>query len=48
LFLPPQIQYRAGKAPWRIYHGPVAVTGPVALRILSPDGHRVSRTGGID
>ena len=39
-----KIQYRAGKAPWRVYHGPVAVTGPVALRTLSPDGRRLSRT----
>jgi hexosaminidase len=39
-----KIQYRAGKAPWRIYRGPTAVKGPVALRTLSPDGHRVSRS----
>jgi hexosaminidase len=39
-----KIQYRAGAGPWRAYHGPVAVKGPVALRTLSPDGRRVSRT----
>jgi hexosaminidase len=43
-----KIQYRTGKAPWRIYHGPVAVAGPVALRTLSPNGRRVSRTVGIN
>jgi len=43
-----KIQYRTATAPWRIYHGPVAVTGLVALRTLSPDGRRVSRTVGIN
>ena len=43
-----KIQYRTGKAPWRTYNGPVAVKGPVALRTLSPDGRRVSRTVGIN
>ena len=43
-----KIQYRTAAAPWRIYHGPAAVTGPVALRTLSPDGRRVSRTVGIN
>jgi len=39
-----KIQYRAGKAPWKIYRGPIAVQGPVALRSLSPQGDRASRT----
>ena len=39
-----KIQYRAGKAPWKIYRGPIAVQGPVALRCLSPQGDRASRT----
>ena len=43
-----KIQYRTAAAPWRIYHVPVAITGPVALRTLSPDGRRVSRTVGIN
>ena len=43
-----KIQYRVGKTPWRIYNGPVAVTGPVQLRTLSPDGHRVSRMVGVE
>ena len=43
-----KIQYRTAAAPWRIYHGPAAVTRPVALRTLSPDGRRVSRTVGIN
>jgi hexosaminidase len=43
-----KIQYRIGKASWRTYHGPVAVTGSVALRTLSPDDHRVSRSVGVD
>ena len=43
-----KIQYRTATAPWRIYHGPVAVTGPALLRTLSPDGRRVSRTVGTN
>lgn len=43
-----KIQYRVGTEPWRVYDGPVAVQGPVALRTLSPDGRRVSRTVGLD
>jgi hexosaminidase len=39
-----KIQYRTGEAAWRPYDGPIAVTGPVALRTVSPDGKRVSRT----
>jgi hexosaminidase len=39
-----KIQFRIGTAPWRIYNGPVAVNGPVALRTLSPDGRRAGRT----
>ena len=38
-----KIQYRTGEAPWRPYSGPIAVTGSVALRTVSPDGKRVSR-----
>jgi len=37
------IQYRAGAAAWRRYDGPVAVSGKVELRSLSPDGRRFSR-----
>ena len=43
-----KIQYRVGGAPWRTYDGPIAVKGPALLRTLSPDGHRVSRTVGVD
>ena len=43
-----KIQYRTAATPWRTYHGPVAVTGPVHLRTLSPDGHRVSRMVGLN
>ena len=43
-----KIQYRAGRTRWRTYHGPVAESGPVALRTLSPDGRRVSRMVGIN
>ena len=43
-----KIQYRTAATPWRTYHGPVAVTGPVQLRTLSPDGHRVSRMVGLN
>jgi hexosaminidase len=42
-----KIQVRAGIGPWRIYKGPVATRGPVALRTLSPDGRRVGRTTSI-
>ena len=38
-----KIQVRVGKAAWRTYEGPIAITGPVLLRTLSPDGRRVSR-----
>jgi len=41
------IQYRTGKA-WRNYSGPVAVTGPVTLRTLSPDSKRGSRTVNVN
>ncbi len=43
-----KIQYRSGAAPWQNYKGPVAVTGPVALRTLSPDGRRFSRTVSVN
>ena len=43
-----KIQYRSGKAPWQNYRGPVAVTGPVALRTVSPDGRRFSRTVSVN
>jgi hexosaminidase len=43
-----KIQYRTAAAPWRTYNGPVAVRSPVALRTLSPDGRRASRTVGIN
>ncbi len=43
-----KIQYRTGAASWRSYNGPVAVKGPVMLRTLSPDGHRVSRMVRVD
>ena len=41
------IQYRTGKA-WQNYSGPVAVTGPVTLRTLSPDSKRGSRTVNVN
>jgi hexosaminidase len=43
-----KIQYRSDKTPWRTYRGPVAVKGPVTLRSLSPDGHRVSRAVSVN
>jgi hexosaminidase len=43
-----KIQYRTAATPWRTYHGPVAVTGPVHLRTLSPDARRVSRIVGLN
>jgi hexosaminidase len=43
-----KIQYRSGKAPWRIYITQVAVTGPVTLRTVSPDGRRTSRTVSVN
>ncbi len=43
-----KIQYRAGKEPWRIYRRPITVKGPVALRTLSPDAHRVSRSVAVN
>jgi hexosaminidase len=39
-----KIQVRIGAAPWRAYTGPFPVKGPVALRTVSPDGHRISRS----
>ena len=42
------IQYRTGKAAWRRYDGPVAVSGRTDLRTLSPDGHRVSRVVSVN
>jgi hypothetical protein len=43
----PKTQYSAGATPWAVYKSPVATRGPVALRILSPDGRRVGRTTSI-
>jgi hexosaminidase len=43
-----KIQYRAGDGAWHGYSGPVAVQGPVALRTLSPDGRRFSRSISIN
>jgi hexosaminidase len=43
-----KIQYRTGKAPWQNYKGPVAVTGPVTLRTLSPNGRRFSRSVSVN
>ncbi len=37
------IQYKQ-TGTWKPYTGPVAVSGPVSLRIVSPNGKRVSRT----
>jgi len=39
-----KIQFRSGGTPWRLYRGPIAVKGPVALRTLSPSGDRASRS----
>ncbi|MDI7775571.1 family 20 glycosylhydrolase [Asticcacaulis sp. EMRT-3] len=38
------IEYRVNNGPWQTYRGAVAVSGPVALRSVSPDGKRYSRT----
>lgn len=38
------IEYRVKGAQWEAYTGAVAVTGPVELRVTTPDGRRKSRT----
>lgn len=38
-----EIQYKTAKGAWTEYKGPVAASGPVKLRIVSPDGKRFSR-----
>jgi len=43
-----KIQYRSGTAPWQTYSGPIVVKGLVALRTVSPDGRRVSRTVSVN
>ena len=42
-FLGLTVQYRAGGEAWGVYHGPVAVSGPVEVRTVAPDG-RPGRT----
>ena len=37
------IDYQTGDKTWHRYSAPVAVTGPVSLRSVSPDGKRFSR-----
>lgn len=37
------IEYRLAGGEWTPYTGPVAVSGPVELRVTSPDGRRKSR-----
>ena len=41
------VEYRETGGGWKRYYGAVAVKAPVALRSVSPDGRRVSRTVSI-